>query len=43
MSRIDIKTRDGTCPSYAYLPAGDGPWPAVPVFMHGLGMRSAIP
>jgi carboxymethylenebutenolidase len=42
MSKIDIKTRDGTCPSYVYQPAGDGPKPAVLVFMDGLGIRPAM-
>src|SRR3984885_9183402 len=42
MSKIDIKTRDGTCPSYVYQPAGKGPKPAVLVFMDGLGIRPAM-
>jgi len=42
MSKIDIKTRDGTCPTYVYLPAGKGPKPAVLVFMDGLGIRPAM-
>jgi carboxymethylenebutenolidase len=42
MSKVDIKTRDGTCPSYVYQPAGKGPWPAVLVFMDGLGIRAAM-
>jgi carboxymethylenebutenolidase len=42
MSTIYIKTRDGTCPSYVYQPAGKGPWPAVLVFMDGLGIRPAM-
>jgi carboxymethylenebutenolidase len=42
MSKIDIKTRDGTCPSYVYRPAGNGPRPAVLVFMDGLGIRPAM-
>jgi carboxymethylenebutenolidase len=42
MSKIDIKTRDGTCPSYVYRPEGNGPWPAVLVFMDGLGIRPAM-
>lgn len=40
--RIDIKTRDGTCPSYVYRPEGAGPWPAVLVFMDGVGIRPAM-
>jgi len=39
MSKIEIKTKDGTCPSYVYRPTGSGPWPAVLVFMDGLGIR----
>jgi carboxymethylenebutenolidase len=42
MSKIDIKTRDGVCPSYVYRPAGKGPWPAVLVFMDGLAIRPAM-
>jgi carboxymethylenebutenolidase len=42
MSKIDIKTRDGVCPSYVYRPSGTGPWPAVLVFMDGLGIRPAM-
>src|SRR5580692_9744493 len=42
MSKINIRTRDGTCPSYVYQPAGDGPWPAVLVFMDGLAIRPAM-
>lgn len=42
MSNVAIKTRDGTCPSYVYRPAGRGPWPAVLVFMDGLGIRPAM-
>jgi len=42
MNKIDIKTRDGTCPSYVYRPTGQGPWPAVLVFMDGLAIRPAM-
>src|SRR5580700_6313161 len=42
MSKIDIKTKDGLCPSYTFHPAGTGPWPAVLVFMDGLGIRPAM-
>lgn len=42
MVKVDIKTRDGTCPSYVYQPAGKGPWPAVLVFMDGLAIRPAM-
>jgi carboxymethylenebutenolidase len=39
---IEIATRDGTCPSYLYRPTGSGPWPAVLVFMDGVGIRPAM-
>jgi carboxymethylenebutenolidase len=42
MSKITIKTRDGACPGYVYQPAAGGPWPAVLVFMDGLGIRPAM-
>jgi carboxymethylenebutenolidase len=42
MSQVDIRTRDGLCPSHLYRPAGSGPWPAVLVFMDGLGIRPAM-
>lgn len=42
MSKIEIETRDGLCPSYVCRPAGVGPWPAVLVFMDGLGIRPAM-
>jgi carboxymethylenebutenolidase len=42
MSKIEIQTRDGRCPSYVYRPAGEGPWPAVLVFMDGIGIRPAM-
>ncbi len=42
MSRITIKTRDGTCPSYVFQPSTRGPWPAVLVYMDGLGIRPAM-
>ena len=42
MSKVEIETKDGTCPSYAYRPPGSGPWPAVLIFMDGLGIRPAM-
>lgn len=41
-TRVDIETRDGTCPSYVYRPSGRGPWPAVLVYMDGIGIRPAM-
>jgi carboxymethylenebutenolidase len=42
MTKIDIKTKDGTCPSYVFHPTGAGPWPGVLVFMDGVGIRPAM-
>jgi carboxymethylenebutenolidase len=42
MSKIEIETKDGKCPSYVYRPAGSGPWPAVLMFMDGIGIRPAL-
>ncbi|MFI5235021.1 MAG: dienelactone hydrolase family protein [Gemmatimonadales bacterium] len=39
---IQITTRDGICRSFVYRPAGKGPWPAVLVFMDGIGIRPAM-
>jgi carboxymethylenebutenolidase len=42
MTKIDIKTQDGICPSYTFRPASGGPWPAVLVYMDGVGIRPAM-
>jgi carboxymethylenebutenolidase len=42
MSKIEIKTRDGVCPSYVYHPEGAGPWPGVLIYMDGLAIRPAM-
>ena len=42
MQRIAIQTRDGSCPSSLFRPAAGKPWPAVLVFMDGLGIRPAM-
>ncbi|GAC1582302.1 MAG: dienelactone hydrolase family protein [Polyangiales bacterium] len=42
MSEIAITTEHGTCRSYVFRPTGSGPWPAVLVFMDGLGIRPAM-
>ena len=42
MEKVEIRTRDGKCPSYIFRPSGSGPWPAVLVFMDGLGIRPAM-
>jgi carboxymethylenebutenolidase len=42
MNEIQIRTETGICRSYVARPAGAGPWPAVLVFMDGLGIRPAL-
>lgn len=42
MEKIEIATRDGKCPAYVYRPEGNGPWPAVLMFMDGVGIRPAM-
>jgi len=42
MNQLKIQTRDGSCPGHVYRPSGSGPWPAVLVFMDGLGIRPAM-
>ena len=42
MSKTYIRTRDGSCPGYVFHPGGRGPYPAVLVFMDGLGIRPAM-
>jgi len=39
---VPIRTRDGDCPAYVYRPQGEGPWPAVLMFMDGVGIRPAM-
>jgi carboxymethylenebutenolidase len=42
MDKIEIGTRDGSAPSYVFRPSGAGPWPAVLMFMDGVGIRPAM-
>jgi carboxymethylenebutenolidase len=43
MNKIEIATRDGSCPAYVFRPGtSTGPWPAVLVFMDGVGIRPAM-
>lgn len=37
-----IRTRDGVCRSFVFRPAGQGPWPAVLMYMDGIGIRPAM-
>ncbi|NKF22096.1 dienelactone hydrolase family protein [Solimonas marina] len=41
MKKIDIKTADGVCPAYVFTPEGEGPWPAVLMYMDIFGVRPA--
>jgi len=40
--KIEITTRDGVCPAYVFKPAGEGPWPAVLVYMDAVAIRPAM-
>ena len=42
MEKVEIQTRDGTCPSFVFRPEGRGPWPAVLIYMDGVGIRPAM-
>lgn len=39
---IVIRTRDGDCPTQVFTPAGQGPWPAVILYMDAGGIRPAM-
>ena len=38
----EVATPDGSCPLSLFRPDGDGPWPAVIMYMDGLGVRPAL-
>lgn len=40
--QISIRTEDGECPTEIFTPEGQGPWPAVIVYMDALGMRPVL-
>jgi carboxymethylenebutenolidase len=42
MTEIALETRDGVCPSFVYHPEGQGPWPAILLYMDGPGIRPAV-
>ena len=42
VTKLEIKTPDGSCPSYVFRPRGEGPWPAAIVYMDGVGIRPAM-
>lgn len=39
---VGIRTRDGQCPVHVFTPDGEGPWPAVIVYMDAFGIRPAL-
>lgn len=41
-SEMKIETQDGQCPTHVFHPDGDGTWPAVIMYMDGIGMRPAL-
>jgi len=41
-AEVQVETADGRCPTHIYHPDGRGPWPAVIVYMDGIGMRPAL-
>jgi carboxymethylenebutenolidase len=40
--QVSIRTRDGECPTQVLTPDGEGPWPAVIIYMDALGIRPAL-
>jgi len=40
--QVTIRTADGDCPAHVLTPEGEGPWPAVIVYMDALGMRQTV-
>jgi carboxymethylenebutenolidase len=41
-STISLPTPDGACRSFVFHPDGTGPWPAVLMYMDGIGVRPAL-
>ena len=42
MTQLSLSTRDGPCRSFVFHPDGPGPWPAVLMYMDGIGIRPAM-
>ena len=40
--RVDLRTPDGVMDAYTFQPQGDGPWPAVIVYMDAFGIRPQL-
>jgi carboxymethylenebutenolidase len=41
-TELTIQTVDGRCPAHVFEPEGTGPWPAVLMYMDGIGIRPAL-
>jgi carboxymethylenebutenolidase len=39
---VTIDTKDGRCEASLFRPSGSGPWPAVIMYMDGVGIRAAL-
>jgi len=39
---LQLQTADGVCPTHVFEPDEPGPWPAVLMYMDGIGMRPAL-
>jgi carboxymethylenebutenolidase len=42
MTELTLDAPDGTCRTFVYHPDGPGPWPAVLMYMDGIGVRPAL-
>lgn len=42
MQCVDVRMRDGVCPTWLHKPEGEGAWPAVILYMDGPGIRPAL-
>jgi carboxymethylenebutenolidase len=40
--RVDLRTADGVMDTYTFQPQGDGPWPAVILYMDAFGVRPQL-
>lgn len=40
--QVTVQTQDGVCPAHVCTPAGEGSWPAVIIYMDGLGIRPTL-
>jgi len=41
-NRVDLRTPDGVMDTYMFQPQGDGPWPAVILYMDAFGIRPQL-